>query len=209
MAALLKVDPAEWVEAVAGQEDLITDVRVALPKELRQEHDELARRINAAITPDDSRPRQRHVAGCGIASSGMSHAFTIGVEEEFQIVDPETWELRSHVTELLAAARPRARRSDQARAAPVDRRGRHAHLRERHRAARRDLPHPPRARARRPSAPGSRSPPRAPIPSRTGRIRSSLPASATTASSRSSSSSRDRCSSSASTSTSPSPTRRR
>ena len=33
----------------------------------------------------------------------MAHAFTIGVEEEFQIVDPETWELRSHVTELLAS----------------------------------------------------------------------------------------------------------
>jgi len=30
--------------------------------------------------------------------------FTIGVEEEFQIVDPETWELRSHVSELLASS---------------------------------------------------------------------------------------------------------
>ena len=26
----------------------------------------------------------------------MDHAFTVGVEEEFQIVDPDTWELRSH-----------------------------------------------------------------------------------------------------------------
>jgi len=34
------------------------------------------------------------------------HAFTIGVEEEFQIVDPETWELRSHVSELLASGAP-------------------------------------------------------------------------------------------------------
>ena len=34
----------------------------------------------------------------------MGHAFTIGVEEEFQIVDPETWELRSHVSELLHAS---------------------------------------------------------------------------------------------------------
>jgi carboxylate-amine ligase len=34
------------------------------------------------------------------------HRFTIGVEEEFQIVDPETWELRSHVSELLAASTP-------------------------------------------------------------------------------------------------------
>ncbi|HEY7055722.1 MAG TPA: carboxylate-amine ligase [Vicinamibacterales bacterium] len=36
----------------------------------------------------------------------MGHAFTVGVEEEFQIVDPETWELRSHVSELLASGAP-------------------------------------------------------------------------------------------------------
>src|SRR5438093_3646672 len=36
----------------------------------------------------------------------MDHAFTVGVEEEFQIVDPETWELRSHVQELLASSAP-------------------------------------------------------------------------------------------------------
>ena len=36
----------------------------------------------------------------------MDHAFTLGVEEEFQIVDPETWELRSHVSELLASSAP-------------------------------------------------------------------------------------------------------
>src|SRR4029450_12478238 len=34
------------------------------------------------------------------------HRFTLGVEEEFQIVDPQTWELRSHVSELLATAAP-------------------------------------------------------------------------------------------------------
>jgi carboxylate-amine ligase len=32
--------------------------------------------------------------------------FTLGVEEEFQIVDPHTGELRSHVTELLASSVP-------------------------------------------------------------------------------------------------------
>src|ERR1700704_5145745 len=36
----------------------------------------------------------------------MKHAFTVGVEEEFQIVDPTTWELRSHVSELLASSAP-------------------------------------------------------------------------------------------------------
>jgi glutamate---cysteine ligase / carboxylate-amine ligase len=34
----------------------------------------------------------------------MGHPFTVGVEEEFQIVDPGTWELRSHVSELLASS---------------------------------------------------------------------------------------------------------
>jgi carboxylate-amine ligase len=34
----------------------------------------------------------------------MGHAFTIGVEEEFQIVDPDSGELRSHVSELLNAS---------------------------------------------------------------------------------------------------------
>src|SRR5437868_1645365 len=34
----------------------------------------------------------------------MDHAFTVGVEEEVQIVDPHTWELRSHVSELLASS---------------------------------------------------------------------------------------------------------
>jgi glutamate---cysteine ligase / carboxylate-amine ligase len=36
----------------------------------------------------------------------MSHRFTIGVEEEFQIIDPETGELRSHVSQLMAATSP-------------------------------------------------------------------------------------------------------
>src|SRR5689334_5196288 len=30
------------------------------------------------------------------------HIFTLGIEEEFQIVDPETRELRSHIQEILA-----------------------------------------------------------------------------------------------------------
>jgi carboxylate-amine ligase len=34
----------------------------------------------------------------------MAHRFTIGVEEEFQIIDPETLELRSHVIQLLSQA---------------------------------------------------------------------------------------------------------
>ncbi|HXA82310.1 MAG TPA: carboxylate-amine ligase [Methylomirabilota bacterium] len=37
----------------------------------------------------------------------MAHRFTIGVEEEFQIIDPETLELRSHVIQLITSAAAR------------------------------------------------------------------------------------------------------
>ncbi|HET7695620.1 MAG TPA: phosphoenolpyruvate carboxykinase (GTP) [Vicinamibacterales bacterium] len=53
MAALLRVDPAEWVEAVAGQEELLHMFGEHTPKELRKEHEDLARRIHTAITPPD------------------------------------------------------------------------------------------------------------------------------------------------------------
>jgi glutamate---cysteine ligase / carboxylate-amine ligase len=36
----------------------------------------------------------------------MDHRFTLGVEEEFQIVDPDSGELRSHVSELMEASTP-------------------------------------------------------------------------------------------------------
>jgi phosphoenolpyruvate carboxykinase (GTP) len=53
MTALLRVDPAEWVEAVAGQEELLHMFGDRVPKALRKEHEELARRIHNAITPPD------------------------------------------------------------------------------------------------------------------------------------------------------------
>jgi carboxylate-amine ligase len=34
--------------------------------------------------------------------SANEHVFTLGIEEEFQIIDPETRELRSHIQEILA-----------------------------------------------------------------------------------------------------------
>jgi phosphoenolpyruvate carboxykinase (GTP) len=53
MTYLLKVDPAEWVEAVAGQDELIRMFGDRMPAALRDEHDGLAHRIQAAITPPD------------------------------------------------------------------------------------------------------------------------------------------------------------
>lgn len=32
----------------------------------------------------------------------MPHRFMLGVEEEFQIVDPQTWDLKSHVAEFIS-----------------------------------------------------------------------------------------------------------
>ena len=34
--------------------------------------------------------------------AAKDHVFTLGIEEEFQIVDPETRELRSHIQQILA-----------------------------------------------------------------------------------------------------------
>jgi phosphoenolpyruvate carboxykinase (GTP) len=53
MSELLKVDPAEWVEAVAGQDELFDMFGSHMPGALKKEHEELARRINNAITPPD------------------------------------------------------------------------------------------------------------------------------------------------------------
>jgi phosphoenolpyruvate carboxykinase (GTP) len=53
MTSLLEVDPADWVEAVHGQEELIRMFGDRMPKALIAEHDELAHRINSAITPPD------------------------------------------------------------------------------------------------------------------------------------------------------------
>jgi phosphoenolpyruvate carboxykinase (GTP) len=57
MAALLRVDPAEWVEAVAGQEDFLRSFGDRMPQGLLDEHAALASRIQEAITPPDLRGR--------------------------------------------------------------------------------------------------------------------------------------------------------
>ena len=54
-------------------------------------------------------------------------SLTIGIEEEYQIIDPETRELKSYITEILDG-RSHDPRAGQARAAPVDGRGRHQGL---------------------------------------------------------------------------------
>jgi phosphoenolpyruvate carboxykinase (GTP) len=60
MATLLKVDPAEWVEAVTGQDDFFAIFGDRIPKALRAEHAELGRRIEEAITPPELHGHEPH-----------------------------------------------------------------------------------------------------------------------------------------------------
>jgi phosphoenolpyruvate carboxykinase (GTP) len=53
METILKVDPAEWVEAVAAQDDLFRQFGDRMPREMWQEHERLARAVEQAITPPD------------------------------------------------------------------------------------------------------------------------------------------------------------
>jgi phosphoenolpyruvate carboxykinase (GTP) len=52
MATLLKVDLAEWIEAVHGQEVFFSSFGDLLPEGIREEHEGLARRIHEAMPPD-------------------------------------------------------------------------------------------------------------------------------------------------------------
>jgi phosphoenolpyruvate carboxykinase (GTP) len=53
MATLLKVDAAEWVEAVTGQDDFLATFGDRVPHALREEHARLGKRIEEAITPPE------------------------------------------------------------------------------------------------------------------------------------------------------------
>ena len=56
-------------------------------------------------------------------------SFTIGIEEEYQTIDPETRDLRSHIdAEIIAKGQDAAQRSGEAGDAPVGGRSRHRHL---------------------------------------------------------------------------------
>ncbi|MEZ5418187.1 MAG: glutamate-cysteine ligase family protein [Vicinamibacterales bacterium] len=69
----------------------------------------------------------------------MKPSFSIGIEEEYQTVDPETYDLRSHIrTELMAQGRRVLQGEGQSRTAPVGRRGRHRRLPQ-HGRAREDI----------------------------------------------------------------------
>lgn len=59
----------------------------------------------AAISPNGASSGKRsrlHNAPCRRKARKKDHIFTLGIEEEFQIIDPETRELRSHIQQILA-----------------------------------------------------------------------------------------------------------
>ena len=51
LAALLRVDAAEWVEAVEGQEHYLRSFGRHLPPAIEEEHQKLAQRIHDAVAP--------------------------------------------------------------------------------------------------------------------------------------------------------------
>ena len=53
LAALLRVDPAEWVEAVTAQDDFFDSFGERMPSAVREEHARLGKRIEEAITPPE------------------------------------------------------------------------------------------------------------------------------------------------------------
>ena len=144
-----------------------------------------------------------HAGGEALArgESMQPPSLTLGIEEEYQIIDPQTRELQL-VHHRDPRGRPSRPRGGEAGAAPVDGRDRHqglSHARRGARRARSPAPHRDGAR-------GTKGPARSPPPGRTrsrpGSRRRSRRSSATSASSRISPTSRSSCSSSARTSTS-------
>jgi phosphoenolpyruvate carboxykinase (GTP) len=57
MKRLLTVDAAEWVEAVAGQEDFLKTFGSRMPQAMWDEHNTLAHRIQDAVAPVEMRDR--------------------------------------------------------------------------------------------------------------------------------------------------------
>ena len=56
--------------------------------------------VRAPRAPPSPRPRYTQVMA-------PQPSFTLGIEEEFQVIDPETRELKSHIQELFAEGEKR------------------------------------------------------------------------------------------------------
>jgi len=73
----------------------------------RQQHFSMKTAL-AAISPNGTGSRENspiHNARTRRTALKKNHIFTLGIEEEFQIIDPDTRELRSHVQQILAGGK--------------------------------------------------------------------------------------------------------
>src|ERR1700757_786985 len=71
----------------------------------QRQEDSTMKTTLAAISPNGASSSEGppfHKAPCRPRACKKDHIFTLGIEEEFQIVDPETRELRSHIQQILA-----------------------------------------------------------------------------------------------------------
>ena len=184
----LRLVDADRVRHAGGQEP---QPRRRRPPGRRERGPRVRRR--ARLTVRNADLRMIHPAQPCTMIRSMAHAFTVGVEEEFQIVDPETWELRSHVSELLASSARRSAIRSSARCTSRSSRSAPRSAPTSTSSSDGDHPHPRAISADAPSASACASPPPARIRSRAGWTRSSPPASATRTSSKSCSSWPDRC----------------
>ena len=76
-----------------------------------------------------SKKTRPHKVSRHLEARTMRPTFSLGIEEEYQTIDPETRDLRSHIkTEMLAQGQAAARRARQGRDASVRDRGGHARL---------------------------------------------------------------------------------
>jgi phosphoenolpyruvate carboxykinase (GTP) len=56
MSTLLNVDPADWVEAIAGQDDFLKSYGRRMPTAMREEHEALARRVDDELPATATAP---------------------------------------------------------------------------------------------------------------------------------------------------------
>src|SRR5205807_8928363 len=62
------------------------------------------KRANHRVGGVGYKAKKSPVSSTPSEGQSMAHRFTIGVEEELQILDPATGELRSHVSQLISQA---------------------------------------------------------------------------------------------------------
>ena len=82
--------------------------------------------MDVASPPQNASPELKETT---TTRRSPDHVFTLGIEEELQIIDPETRELRSHIQQILADGKMMLKEQVKPGVAPVDCGNRHRNLR--------------------------------------------------------------------------------